>query len=1011
MLGIGSMCPSPGLGRDPRPSNGALAMIQLTDSHQDARAQAPPPLPPGIEGRLSGFRSAMRRTKLTEAAATAAAVLVVSFLAVLAIDRLVDTSSIARAALLFGALGFAAIAVPRALRRWYFRHRDLRDVAAEVSLRDARVGDRLMGVFELTRDPEEFRRSPELVRAAVAQGERDLAGHDLAPALPPSRHRRALALFAVPALAAAGIAVAYPTLTANALQRWALPFGDAERYTFARLDGLAEQWVVPLQEERAVTLRLAADTRTRPDEARLELAGEPVLAALDGGTYRLELPPMASDTRALLVVGDLRETIELQPRERPEIVAAEASIDLPDYLGIDAPRRADARGGSVTAVEGAGATVTLTASRPLRSAAATAAPLAHPLALEEPVPGPWAAAIDGDAVHLAAVDLGPGAEHPEGGQWSVHFTGELGLEGHAPYNLSLRARPDEAPSVTLSGIAREVVALETKALTFDVLASDDFGVRQVGLEWRAVGRRGKVAEEPMGSKVLAPGGPEDERLTSLATFKPDDLGVGAGLIELRAWAIDSLPGRGRAYSSPVRVRVMTAAEHMEWVTANLDRWLRRAAEVRDREMQLLSENRELHAMTAADLATDEARRRIEDQSRAERSNRARLQGLVAKGQELLAEAARNDEFGSNALDDWAEANAKLKTIADKRMDTVADLLAKAARSAELPTGDPGSPQAPGQGMSSSSGGTPPPDGGGDPSDPSDSKMASAGTPPPPSPSGESKKKDPKMVGQDRGNSAGQGQAPAEQEERPEDAIPDAPTIMDGESSLAQGEAPEQEPGEARPGQSPPPSSLGLAETTLAPVASAGDGDEQEQPEDDADEVPSMTREEIAAAIAEQEALLAEFDEVAGDIEQTLVNLENSTFVKRLKAASRAQMESAKELTRSVQSGFGSVVAATVDDEVIGAAQAAGAVRTRELPKLASLHGDLDAYVGRLKARSSGDAPKFQRVLEEWNELRPTILADTLVDDAEEGRPGFARASAELLGDTFDRWGEELVGPG
>lgn len=969
----------------------------------------PPPFPERLERNLRSYRRTMRRTKLTEHFAVALTALVASFLVVAALDRMFDTSALLRGLLLAMALAVAAVVVPRALSRWYLRHRDLREVAREVTLRDAAKGDRLLGVFELTRDAAEFARSPELVTAAVAQGERDLGDDDLADALPPSRHRRAAALASIPVAGALTFALTLPEVAGNALARWAAPFASIERYTFARLDGLESGWVVPIQEARAVRLDLDEDTRARPEVATLHLSGGAVRAERAGDGYTLELPPLAEDERALLVVGDLREAIDLMPRQRPEIVAAEAAVTLPDYLGLDEPVLRDVRGGSLVVVEGARVDLGLTVSRGLASAEA------HVSVGEEGDRSEAAHGVEVDGDRVIAATFPPGMFGPDGrAKLHVSWTDELGLEGHADFTLGLRTRTDEEPVVALSGTEAESVLLETVALTFDVLSSDDFGVRRAGLEWRRFGRLGELGEEPDGEKVLGAGAADATTLQSFATFKPAAMGLEAGVFELRGWAEDAVPGRERSTSTPVRVRVMTPDQHMQWVTARLERWRERAVEVRDREMELLAENKALHALGNAQLDSAETRTRIENQARAERGNRARLQGLVAQGKKLLSEAARNEEFGSNTLDDWAETNAKLQDIAETRMDSVAKLLQQAARAEASSSGSPSQPSRGGTQQASSSGQAPQ----GSAGDESDAKLASAK---PPQNGGSNPSEDggksPKIIGQDRGQGggpAGQGAEGEEGEEKPEDAIPPTPTIMDGESGVAMeesGDGPEDE--EAGQKGSAPKASLGLVETTLSPVAR-----EEEAPTDPnitpgggpEDEQPSLTKDELARAIAEQEALLEAFNEVAGDIESVLAALENSTFVKRLKAAARAQTETSEELDGSVAKGFGSEVA--ISDEGVREVNASvSRRRDGELPKLTNLHADMDAYLDRLSSRASEDAPKFGRVLDEWNELRPTLLADALVAEAEGGRPGDARASADFLSDTFDRWGEELVGPG
>ena len=371
------------------------------------------------------------------------------------------------------------------------------------------------------------------------------------------------------------------------------------------------------------------------------------------------------------------------------------------------------------------------------------------------------------------------------------------------------------------------------------------------------------------------------------------MGLEAGVFELRGWAEDAVPGRPRSTSTPIRVRVMTPDQHMQWVTARLERWRERAVEVRDREMELLAENKALHALGSAQLDSAETRARIENQARAERGNRARLQGLVAQGKKLLSEAARNEEFGSNTLDDWAETNAKLQDIAETRMDSVARLLQQAARAEASPGGSPARPSQGGMQQASSSGQSPR----GSDGDESDAKLASAK---PPKDGGSSSSEDggksPKIIGQDRGQGggpAGQGADGEEGDEKPEDAIPPTPTIMDGESGVAMEEGGDGQGEEAGEKGSAPKASLGMVETTLSPVARGGGGadrSEHHAPEADPRTQPSLTKDELARAIAEQEALLEAFNEVAGDIESVLAALENSTFVKRLKAAARAQTE-------------------------------------------------------------------------------------------------------------------------
>ncbi|MEL6907406.1 MAG: hypothetical protein AAFP22_18505, partial [Planctomycetota bacterium] len=589
--------------------------------------RGPPTVPPGLAANLRGYRARLRTTQLVGAVAVVVAVALAGLLAVFVLDRFIDTHAGVRALLLAGAVATALVVVPRVLRRWVLGTRTLPAVARVVAQRDAATGDRLLGVLELCADGVEYRRSPELVRAAVAQGERDLAERDLTHALPPSRHRAALAAAAGLVVTVGVAAAVWPGALGNALARFVAPLGGVERFTFTRLADLAHEWHVPVQEAYSVRVALEDGSDRAPERATLRLASGAVRASRDeSGSYAFQLPPLGADEDAFLVVGDVRETVRVLPRERPDVRAARATVALPAYLGIDGELDRDVRGGALEVVEGASVAPTLELTRPLHSADARLEDGATPLAVR----------VDGARVAFDPLVV-------DGDRFGVRVTWRdtLGLTGRAPFGLEVRPTPDAPPTCAQSGLESRTVLLQSGVLRFDVLASDDFGVREVGLVWFEVNDRGEVEMAPSGRKVLGTGAPDASNVERIATLAPEVDGLAPGRYRLHAWALDALPGRAPELSLASDLVVMTEDEHMEWVTGGLARWMERVREARDTELELLAENRGLQSLPGAQLATPEARRRIEDQARAERANRARIDALVARGDELLAEAARN----------------------------------------------------------------------------------------------------------------------------------------------------------------------------------------------------------------------------------------------------------------------------------------------------------------------------------------------------------------------------------
>ncbi|MEL6713463.1 MAG: hypothetical protein AAFP86_06800, partial [Planctomycetota bacterium] len=515
-------------------------------------SSGPPTVPPGLAANLRGFRARLRTTQLVGAVAVVAAVALAALLAVIVLDRFVDTHAGVRALLLGATVGTALVVVPRVLRRWVLGTGTLPAVARVVAQRDAATGDRLLGVLELCADGDEFRRSPDLVRAAVAQGERDLARRDLTDALPPSRHRAALAAAGGLVVATGVSAVVWPGALGNALARFVAPLGGVERLTFTRLADLEQDWYVPVQEPCSVRIALAAGSDRSPEHATLRLASGSVRATRDEtGAYAFALPPLGADEDAFLVVGDVRETVRVLPRERPEVRAARATVVLPAYLGIETPLDRDVRGGALEVVEGASVAPALELTRPLLAAEAR---------LEDGTT-PLAARVEGTRFALDPLVV-------EADRFGVEVTWRdtLGLDGRAPFGLEVRPTPDAPPTCAQSGLESRTVLLESNVLRFDVLASDDFGVREVGLVWFEVNDRGEVEMAPSGRKVLGTGAPDASNVERIATLAPEVDGLAPGRYRLHAWALDALPGRAPELSLASDLVVMTEDEHMEWVT-------------------------------------------------------------------------------------------------------------------------------------------------------------------------------------------------------------------------------------------------------------------------------------------------------------------------------------------------------------------------------------------------------------------------------------------------------------
>ncbi|OYW11486.1 MAG: hypothetical protein B7Z55_19245, partial [Planctomycetales bacterium 12-60-4] len=586
-----------------------------------------------------------------------------------------------------------------------------------------------------------------------------------------------------------------------------------------------------------------------------------------------DLPGQMDPVSMMYQVGDLTGSLRVVPTLRPELTNLVAKVSLPEYLGLPQADEKDVRGGSISLVNGSRVSFVATVNRDLTAAQIDG--------VSQAPTGPSISTPVFDVADARVVEL----------QWQDKF----GLAGREPFMVTIAGHEDGAPSIICEELPRQKVLLDSEVLNFTIRAHDDFGVRQVGLDWQGLDET--IVKEPAhGERVLAAGGYDKESMEVRGTFSASAHGIEPQPIRLRMFVEDYLPGRERVYSSPYIFYVLNAEQHAIWLTEQLSKWHRQSLEVRDRELQLYETNKAIRELSQEEIDQPETRKRIESQAAAERANGRRL-SLVAGGEDLVKQAMRNPEIGVGHLDKWAEMLQILKDISNNRMPSVADLLKESA-------------QAP--------------------------QVASAGPP---------KKQGPK-VGNFRTSTSGAPKKETPTDQKPPPAVP---SIVDVESSqLAQ--KPTDKPEEPKAGK-PSAGKFGLPTTMLK--GPGGDAQKQQTPAED----------KLDEAVTEQQDLLAEFEKIADELNKVLANLEGSTLVKRLKAASRKQYQVAGRLGDEIAAGFGTGDPAKGDLYVELASQEA-----QSSQDVSAIMDDMQAYFERRRFM------QFQTVL---NEMRDEDVIGSL----------------------------------
>lgn len=644
-------------------------------------------LPSSLQSQLREFKQHLWTVKTIEGASIALVVVLTAFLVLFVADRFADTPASFRGLLFaIGLIGVASI--PIYLFRWVWSRRRLDQIARLLSRKHPSIGDQMLGIIELVRDEKEQARSQALCQAAILQVAQEAACRDFHDAVPHPRHRLFALTLAVPALLVIVAAVASPPAILNTSFRFIAPWAAIDRYTFTSVEPLPDRLIVPHGESFDLVVKLLPNSRWFPEQAKARLRTQPeVDSKRNGSQFGFSFPPQIVPTELFLQVGDVRQSIPIEPTHRPELTSVQALVSLPAYLGRQEKISKDARGGSIAILSGSAVQYEIHANREIASATLDGASLS----------------VRGSSAVSEITILDASVKR------SFEWTDRHGLTGLQPFTLSVDITADEPPTISCDDLPRQRIILDSDTLKFRARAQDDYGVKVVGMDWKGIDPSA-VIDVAGGERILAGGNHEKESLEVAGTFCPKSLGISPQPIHLRLFVEDYRPDRARIYSNPYVFYILSPEQHAIWIAEQMSKWHRQSLEVRDRELQLHSANEQLRRLSPEELDRPETRRRIEAQASAERANGKQLSGLMNSGEELVREAMRNPEIGVGHLDRWAEMLQIMKDIAGNRMPTVADLLKESSSAPSQTSNDRNSSKPPTAGNTQASL-SQPPDGG------------------------------------------------------------------------------------------------------------------------------------------------------------------------------------------------------------------------------------------------------------------------------------------------------------
>ena len=624
-------------------------------------------IPDALRQQFAVVERRLWRVETAMAVCLAAAGLFGSYLVLFFSDRLWDSPGWLRLGLLATGIGITLGSLVWWTARWVFQRRDTRALAMLVQRRYRLLGDRLLGIVELADEekrPAIF--SPSLYRAAIGQVAGEALKLDFKQTVNPRPARQRAVVAATLVAVAVAVWGIIPQAGWNTLKRWGQPVSDIPRHTLVGLTGFTNEMVVakgePFDVNGAVEYR---SWIFRPATAWHRFnESKPVRANIAGTNVNFTVSGQVEDGDLTVNVGDARHEVTVRPVQRPAMRELHARIKLPAYLRHP-ERNETVQAAFLPVLRGSTVSFHGRVSRDLNQAEVAIDEVARPMTVRNDNFSSPAHEVDGTS------------------HFVFTWLDKYDLAGAAAWQLNVEAIDDLAPRPDLGTLGRDLAILETEVLELNATVRDDFGVKETGIEWRALGQ---AEEPPLQIAAALTARAKGTRETEFETgfhFSPAVLGIGKDTtVELAVWATDHLPGRKPSRTMPYRLHILGTEDHAEMVRQKLESILENLEEVSRTEEDIAEDTRELADSDNDTLAKRKTTEKIEKTADEQRGNAEELKDLAQEGAKALMEAMRNPAFDEQTLRDWAQNLQKMNELADQQMKQAQSKLGQAAEGGE-----------------------------------------------------------------------------------------------------------------------------------------------------------------------------------------------------------------------------------------------------------------------------------------------------------------------------------------
>ncbi len=629
-------------------------------------------LPESLKGQFAALERRLWKVETATAICVGLLGVFGSFALLFLADRFFETPVALRAALFVAAIAIIILAAVRWSFRWIFLRRDWKALSSIVQKKFRRLGDRLLGIVELSSESKhDANYSPELYRAAIHQVADETAQFDFREAVETRLTKRLMVATIVLAALVLIPSLLIPALGKNVIHRWIAPLAVVPRYTLVQIAGLPDQLIVPHGEDFGLRAKVVYRSFWKPSRARAKFQTQNFVSGkVNANEVRFQVPAQIQDGVLRIKVGDATREVSVLPTYRPALKQMSASILLPEYLQASATNQI-INNGVLTVLEGSSFSLRGKISRELASA--------------ETLFGGKIEALKTDKDEFASGVLD--SHPPEAGatpavlQYTFNWRDNLGLSNAAPWKLSVRTQKDLPPSPNLPDMPSDVAMLDTDVLEIKALARDDYGVRDLGLNWEFEVDPLRPTGSATTEVKIQPNSRNKNELEKVFRWSPAIYRIPTDTsVEIHAFAGDYFPERERAESRVHRIHVLGKEQHAELIRQRLESLLARVEEVARLEEKIMANTGDIAENEK--LTEKQKGERIGKANEDQERNAKALEQMANEGMKTLQEALKNSVFTEQALQEWAKNMKEMQNLAQKEMKAAGESLKSAQKNPE-----------------------------------------------------------------------------------------------------------------------------------------------------------------------------------------------------------------------------------------------------------------------------------------------------------------------------------------